>query len=227
MYDQAAHCRKITGELLAGCEPVERRSLAYVNLLLLPGIHSMNIVSEGLEDVLQYWLELGVDINHGVGTAQTPLIGLQWSQARGLWRLILLLIKHGADIHAVDKVGGYGLLHTALRSLDIFGASFWVPLGFQPHAAEVETRLIILLEAGCDANAKNFEGKSPPEIVTPNGIASHIWTQALARVEYRKSLNADERDADLLSWAPPARVTAGSEVAVSMGSALERVTRRL
>jgi hypothetical protein len=163
----------------------------------------MDMQSDCLEEVLKCWLELGANINHSDERDVTPLIGVQWSPAWGVWRYMLLLIKYGADVHRVDAKEKSGPLHTALKSLHVAYQSSFLLLPTRPHVAEVEARLIVLLEAGCDPNAINSQGRTPPDCVKRDGPAWAVWNQALARVEYRKSLRPNEREADLLCRAVP------------------------
>jgi hypothetical protein len=206
-------CAKETRQYFASCESWANQDLEHMYLLRLPDVFalSLNVKLDGLEEALQCWLKSGANINVKDNAGLTPLLHMQSSIARGMWRYMRLLIDNGAKQHTTDIAQGFGPLQLALIWFRFHCASGVLGVGKrrQSYMAEMEERLIVLLEAGCYIKAEeNWETLRPQNTPPKNTQAKneendeacwHVWTQALARFEHRKSLSVAVRDADLLS----------------------------
>jgi ankyrin repeat protein len=189
-HEMIASYRGKTTSFLEIHGPLGTQRLLPSSLLLIPSYvpcPSPRI----LEAAIQCWLALGADVNFRYDNGLTPLSWVSLSLTPGIWRHLQLLIAHGADVHAVSADGGYGLLHVTLRHIST------THLADAASTADEEARLITLLEADCDPNARDHKGRTPPETVSLNEAAMRIWNKALQRVQRRKKMTARERDADL------------------------------
>jgi hypothetical protein len=159
-------------------------------------LHSIPLTA--MEVVLQWLLDMEVDINLEIrNSGHNLLLDAQFSADLGMWKYTQLLIRYGADVNATHVWFKNGALRSALMCS-------WLYPCTHALAAEVETRLIVLLEAGCDPNTKNWNGLTPSEYSEGSELQSIVWIRALARVEHRKRLHDnDDRDADLLRGAKP------------------------
>jgi hypothetical protein len=201
---QLDHCAKATRRYFASREQWVDRNSEHMYLLRLPEYlaFSLNVKFDGLEEALNSWVDLGANINVVDDTGMTPLLHMQSSSARDMWRYIRLLIEYGANQHATDTLQGIGPLQLALVWLRIHDTSGNLGARRWCYLVEMEKRLIVLLEAGCYGNATDLWGNAPPESKQGDELYWVVWKRALTRVEHRKSLNPVDRDADLRSRKP-------------------------
>lgn len=134
-----------------------------------------------LEVILQYWLEVESDVDSRNYWSQTPLLnsaGLYWDSSS---TYMSLLIKYGANVHAVDY-RGRGALHL-VSDLVLYPIS----------TTEVKAQLVLLLEAGCDPNATDHDGRTPLRQFQRGSQGWEIWTTALEKTRGRRVLLHSER----------------------------------
>jgi hypothetical protein len=169
--------------------------------MLVPTDLVIYIVSESIvEAALRYWLELGFDLEHRDGKGNTSLLraAYEFNFARNWsFKYFLLLIEYGANVHAVNNQG-LGAIHLTLKSRSHGFGYFRQLTMWWSSLIGVEGKLMVLLEAGCDPNAKDHLGRTPSQYAEHNDDLLAIWTSALDKTRDRVHLNINK--------APPPRV---------------------
>ncbi|KAF2829125.1 hypothetical protein CC86DRAFT_368201 [Ophiobolus disseminans] len=145
-----------------------------------------------LESTIQYWLGIGLSLesrcnpwNRGLmplvqfGT-MTPLLLACRDTSDGSLDYLSLLLKFGANVHALDSLSRGGALHVVLIPL------LWTRLRDQARKC-AENKLVMLLEAGCDPNTKDFfTGQSPSRYANKSEKVWAIWINALRKTKGRR-----------------------------------------
>jgi hypothetical protein len=191
--ESLAYYMELTREFLENQDPLLHYPAIPSELLLMPWFASGNLM-HGLAEALQCWIGIGADVNFRYSEGMTALSWMLHSRNFGIWSYFQMLIAHGADTHEVVPMeAGAGLLHQTLSTLAALPQAAY-------YADEFETRLIVLLEAGCNRNMRDSKGRTPPECIPLGSGLVYVWERALERVEHRKTMNADEREKDLSRW---------------------------
>jgi hypothetical protein len=156
---------------------------------------------------LQYWLSIGLDINERDSSGYTILLrtcnnGYTTTMfSPGLAGCISILIEHGANVHSTDLDTGRGALHFLMNNLKNWTSGALT----QRRVREVSEVMVLLLEAGCDPDARDFEGETALEYalhksngrpsweVDPNGVYMQVWNDALAATSETRKLLAEQR----------------------------------
>jgi hypothetical protein len=145
------------------------------NLLFMPGYVGVDIESNHMEQILEYWLRSGVDMECRSDKGITPLLNASVTFGLGTTNTLLLLIKYGADVRAVNDQG-QGALHLVLITLNLLSHSTYEDSKhWHQYESEGATRLIALLDAGCDPNAIDGDGLTPLQRVQDNRLVSAFW----------------------------------------------------
>jgi hypothetical protein len=137
-------------------------------------------------NILQYLSGLGCDFEYQNEHGHTSLIAAVVRDGGGLTQYISMLIEFGSNIHATDDEGRIAVLlalqwfHLQYGSVMLTGENLWRKLGQQ-----LEEKLVVLLRAGCDANARDSRGITPTEYVKDKAAILEIWMRAVikARVD--------------------------------------------
>jgi ankyrin repeat protein len=129
------------------------------------------IIEEGTADELENWLKLQKNIKEVLETTdergKTPLIAALASIKKSM-RKIKLLIKYGADVHAIDRTNNTTLM--------------WA--GTIPNKFERKELVEILLEKGVDVKAVNEYGNSILSILTLRGEEEELVIKAIEKGAY-------------------------------------------
>ncbi|OCL13571.1 hypothetical protein AOQ84DRAFT_103092 [Glonium stellatum] len=146
-----------------------RGDLDHGNLLHLPSHGEFNNLDADIsERMLEYWLQIGLDLEYCNGYGLTPLVWtavLNWPCSAYL----LGLISKGADVSATDDEGR-GALHLSLivchgkHYLTRKGCRCWTALYahfpiLQEALHEIKTKLVGLLNAGWIIVSKIYRAK--------------------------------------------------------------------
>lgn len=184
LKDNFAWCKDITGRYIRDHPTATKQILlsqvAYRAMLSPPFAGPCGVSSPIVEEALQYWLALGFNLEHRDAKGNTSLLHAACtSNLKRNWgfKYFRLLIKYGADVHAVNDQG-LGPLHLTLKSAfhrhRYHSKPAW---GSWPNG--VEEKLVALLEAGCDPNAMDHLGKTPSQYAEHNVNLLAVWTSAL------------------------------------------------
>lgn len=182
LYHDIALCKKETLNYVYGTSEIRSRQEWWRdNVLFYVTDLGPDEINAALEEAFKFWLEIGVDLEHRSTEGMTPLLrAARYSCSDCL----ALLIKHGANIHAVDDQG-FGALHMALLELPSHN---YTPHDSLPHVfqkrgmvQEAKARLAVLFNAGCDPNAQDKQGRTPIQCVKRGGRAWRVWTDTLYR----------------------------------------------
>lgn len=143
------------------------------------------------DECLQYWLENGADMEAPVMGGITPLLFACFYFGLETLDYLVLLIKHGANVHAVNDEG-LGALHMVLMSLHTCLYSEVPTRSWWRYLDEADTRLVTLLRAGCNPNATDHQGRTPLQCIEFNGVVWNFWTVVLNRSMDRMMLQASQ-----------------------------------
>jgi hypothetical protein len=197
LRDDLAWCKDSTDRYLrdhpSATKEILWSQVAYWAMLLPTNVGAYGNISAIVEDALQYWLELGFDLEHRNFEGNSSLLRTAYgSSFKFTWafKYFRLLIKYGANVHAVNEKG-LGLLHLTLKTVSLFPLysvkSTWVSL-----LSGIEEKLVVLLEAGCDPNAKDHMGRTPSQYVEHDDDLLAVWTSALDETRDRVHLNVNK-----------------------------------
>ena len=187
--EDVARCKHATFQFTKTYGPISTHSQGTAdgrlpaNFLFIPSMYGAYGSPEHLEAMLQYWLELGLDVNSRAVLGMTPLIYAAGRFTGRLSTYMSLLIQHGANVHAVDA-DGRTALHLVLHMLCLHHSSS----PDQETPREAEAQLVVLLEAGCDPNARCRLGKTPSQYVSRGGKAWETWVAALDGTRGRRMM---------------------------------------
>lgn len=124
--------------------------------------------SVGNTPCVELLLDHGAFINSQESWGQTPLV---ISTLRGRLPTMQCLLSHGADSEIVDYQRGQTPLHIACASKD-------------------ESRVLLLLDAGCNVHTTDYRGYSPLGVA----IINKFYAAIPLLLEYGARLNKCERD---------------------------------
>jgi ankyrin repeat protein len=120
-------------------------------------------------ETMQFFIQLGADVNAQDGSYSTPLHLA--SSSKGNAESVRLLIEHGADVHAQD----------ADHSMPLHLASSW-------GLAETVKQLI---EHGASINAQDGSNSTPLHLVSSNREAAYVETARLL-IKHGADVNAQD-----------------------------------
>jgi ankyrin repeat protein len=106
----------------------------------------------GYEDIVNYLLENGADVNLGNDLGYTPLMA---SSRQGYIKIVDLLIKYGANINQLDKEGFSALVFAA---------------GYSENSKVTST----LIKNGADINSKTITGTTPLSLAIWFGLTENV-----------------------------------------------------
>ena len=161
--------------------------LDWGTLLHLPGNMPTNMIgSHVLERMLVYWIRIGVNLEYCNGYGLTPLLWTAVS-VRPCSTYLLVLIRNGADVSATDDQGR-GALHLSLsfchgkhylngRSCNC-SVRYYDYFCYHKVLHEIKTKLLGLLNAGCDHRLQDLLGRTPSQYIQ-NEHLWDIWISAL------------------------------------------------
>jgi hypothetical protein len=195
--EDLARCKDSTDRYLRDHPTATKQILwsqvAYRAMLVPTIAGPYGVTSQIVEDALQYWLGLGFDLEHRDVRANTSLLRAAYtSNFKWNWgfKYFRLLIEYGADVHAVNNQG-IGAIHLTLRSASHFFGVF-PEVAWGLSLSGVEEKLVALLEAGCDRNAKDHLGRTPFQYVEHNEDLLTVWTSALNKTRDRVHSNVNK-----------------------------------
>jgi hypothetical protein len=166
----------VTNEFIQTLGPpkhiVSARGISH--LFFLPTLFDASWDLDTLEPLVQYWLDIGLDIEGRDEHGLTPLL---YAAGRGPPAYLSLLVRYGANVHAVDE-SGRGALHQVLGVLDMF----FVPDGSMHDVSS----LVLLLKAGCGPNVTDHSGRTPTQHVKEGSATWKAWMAALNQTQRRR-----------------------------------------
>lgn len=155
--------------------------LREMNLLFVPSTSLLhNLDPSILDAALQYWLEIGSDLESRALNGETPLL---YAIRRGSQQYASMLVKYGADVQVVDNDGN-GAVHLAMRRIHYFPAPW---MGAKREAWErnrIQGFLSELLRRGCYPYAINHDGQTPLQYIPFDQDIVHFWNQILVETMY-------------------------------------------
>jgi hypothetical protein len=191
--EQFLHCKRITLEYIEASPDRPAAQRAVLDLARRTNFfRPVPNVDTTERAVLKHWLSTGLDINQKNSGGRTILLQICQKPDHALYTKrvmdLSLLIEHGANVHSTDPCTGHGALHLVMDSM-----TEWLSPGPNPVHGDGEEMLVILLKAGCDPDARNFDGQTPLELAQVNGsrsgelmagdvgLALAAWHRAMAR----------------------------------------------
>ena len=153
-------------------EPLDNRATL---LHLPPGFGSISITT--LTELCQYFLRIGCDMEAQNSYGETAFLYAAMSSRQSnsaAW--LQILIDNGANVAATDN-NACNALHLAVTPINILMESGFYEL-FKPEV--LESKLNVLLQAGCDPNSVNCYGETPSDIAR-GSKGSKIWKSALEK----------------------------------------------
>ncbi|KAL9122130.1 MAG: hypothetical protein Q9187_001307 [Circinaria calcarea] len=145
----------------------------YATLLHLPSVHR-SIPITPLAELCRYFLRIGCDMEARNSYGQTAFLHAAMCSADtncAAW--LQILIDNGANIAATDKEE-CNALHCAFIPIGPWGEPQWC------KDEELESKLNVLLQAGCDPNSVNCYGETPSDFAR-RFKRSKIWKSALEK----------------------------------------------
>jgi hypothetical protein len=143
---------------------------------------------------LDYWLNIGYNMNERNSSGYTFFLSackhsyMTMTSYRDWADFLSLLIECGADVHSTHLYNGRGALHLLLD-----GIEYWSI--YSHKRRETKDLLVVLLNAGCDPDARDSEGRTPLEFanVPRSSYRWNEWEEALAETSDTRRLLAEQR----------------------------------
>lgn len=187
------HCIELTERYLEGQDLSQERSdllnrpiHGLVHLLRYVPSHILQLPCEKevrtltlLQQVLEYWMQIGVDMEWRCSSGVTPFL---YACRFGSLKYLSLLIEKGADVHVRDGEGR-AALHFALEEFNEAEFNPYFHFFVVDRGPKViASKILALVAAGCDPEATDHQGKTPLQCLKPESHGWRFWSHCLSRI---------------------------------------------
>jgi ankyrin repeat protein len=210
---QYSHCKDVTNQYIQGSPNPDAARCAVLDLARKNSLFMPRFITDItiMRKLLQYWLDIGYDINQRNSNGNTTLLeacswGFPYEPPRHWKPVVSLLVQFGANVHDTSLQNGRGALHLAMESIANMMALFSYHTADKAMIEETVEVLVVLLEAGCDPSTQDLDGFMPLDMINTEhkfrsywkvgrDLAKKAWGIALAKTSESRRLRAGNAQA--------------------------------